>query len=78
MTSGSENVGAQSLITASRLDVFSKVDFVQTYLNGYQSSWAKSIYRGFLSASRPDGKFDENGSKFSLEDYERDFIQLIE
>jgi len=78
MTSGLESMSAQSLITASRLDVFSKVDFVQTYLNGFQTSWAKSIYRGFLSASRPDGKFDENGSKFSLEDYERDFIQLIE
>jgi hypothetical protein len=78
MTSGSESLSAKSLITASRLDVFSKVDFVQTYLNGYPTSWAKSLYRGFLSASRPDGKFDENGSKFSLEDYERDFIQLIE
>jgi len=71
-------MGAQSLITASRLDVFSKVDFAQTYLNGYQTSWAKSIYRGFLRASRPNGKFGENGSKFSIEDYERDFIQLIE
>jgi|LakMenE01Jun11ns_1017448.scaffolds.fasta_scaffold9957867_3 hypothetical protein len=78
MTSGLESMSAQSLITASRLDVFSKIDFVQTYLDGFQTSWAKSIYRGFLSASRPDGKFDENGSKFSLEDYERDFIQLIE
>ena len=78
MESRTENVSAESLITASRLDVFSKVDFVQTYLNGYQTSWAKSLYRGYLSASRPNGKFDENGSKFSLEDYERDFIQLIE
>lgn len=78
MTSGLGNISAQSLVTASRLDVFSKVDFVQTYLNGYQTSWAKSIYRGFLNASRPDGMFDENGSKFSIEDYEREFIQLIE
>ena len=33
----------RDLITASRLDVFSKIDYVQSYLDGHQTSWSKAI-----------------------------------
>ena len=68
----------RNLITASRLDVFSKIDFVRGYLDGYQTSWSKDIYKAYLNSTKPLAGFNENGTKFSIEDYEREYIQLIE
>ncbi len=68
---------SRDLITASRLDVFSKIDYVRTYLDGYPTSWSRAIYRSYLHATKPSGDFNENGTKFSIQDYERDFIELI-
>lgn len=68
----------RDLITASRLDVFSKIDFVKTYMDGHQTSWSKAIYRSYLHAIQPRAGFNENGTKFSIRDYERAFIALIE
>ena len=69
---------SRDLITASRLDVFSKIDYVQSYLDGHQTAWSKAIYRSYLHAIQPHGGFNENGTKFSIRDYERAFIALIE
>lgn len=68
----------RNLISASRLDVFSKIDYVRGYMDGYQTSWSKAIYRSYLHAIQPRGGFNENGTKFSIRDYEREFIALIE
>lgn len=68
----------KSLITASRLDVFSKIDYVRSYLDGHHTSWSKAIYRSYLHAIQPRVGFNENGAKFSIRDYEREFIALIE
>lgn len=78
MSSSWKTVTSTALVSASRLDVFSKTDFVESRVRGYQTSWSRTLFREYLRATRPDGKFSENNTKFSLEDYEIEFIRLID
>jgi hypothetical protein len=65
------------VISPTRLDVFTKLDFARGVITGEGLSWGRNLYREYMSASAPTNKFDEDGIKFSLDDYENSFVSLI-
>jgi len=71
-------VRAIDVVTGKRLDVFSKVQYVRSSNHGEVNRWARLLYRSFLNACNPNGHFNEDGIKFSILDYEREFDFLIE
>jgi hypothetical protein len=68
---------AKSLLSTKRLDVLSKVDYVKERIHGINTGWGVSLYKEYLLATNPSGRFNENGSKFSIEDYFLEFDELI-
>ena len=73
-----EKRDVRSIITPSRLDVFTKTAFVRGQLSGEGERWASLLYSQYLDCIEPKNGFSENGTKFSLEDYVKDFRSLIE
>ena len=66
------------LLTANRLDILGKLPYARAHLEGRQDEWATKLFRDCLTALHPMGLFGEDDRKFSLVDYEREFISLIE
>jgi len=71
------SVSPASLLSRARLDVLSKVDYVESVLAKSPVHWATLLYRSNLEAFNPFGDFNENGYKRTLEDYEHYFRELI-
>lgn len=67
----------ESLISASRLDVFARVDFVRAQLLDQSGLWGRTLYRSFLIATGVNDSYAENGTKISVSDYFLEFSQLI-
>lgn len=68
----------ESLISASRLDVFARVDLVRAQLLNQSGLWGRTLYRNYLIATGANGREFENGTKASISDYFLDFYQLIQ
>lgn len=68
---------AKSLLSTQRLDVLSKVDYVKEHIYGINSSWGAALYEEYLLATNPSGRFNENGTKFTISDYFLEFDKLI-
>ena len=67
-----------SVISPTRLDVFTKLDFARGVVTGEGLSWGQSLYREYMKSTAPTNKFGEDGIKFSISDYENSFVSLIE
>lgn len=68
---------AKSLLSTKRLDVLSKVDYVKERMYGINTGWGASLYEDYLLATNPSGRFNENGTKFTIQDYFLEFDELI-
>lgn len=71
-------VDPNTLISASRLDVFARTEFVRARLSGLGEFWSRDLYRNFLKANDINGKELENGEKSTITDYFRAFERLID
>lgn len=69
---------ATNLISANRLDVFTKTPLVYAWANDLDDAWGRELYATYMLATRPPGGFSENNSKFSLVDYIQSFRTLFE
>lgn len=67
----------ESLISASRLDVFARVDFVRAQLLNQSGLWGRTLYRSYMIATGANDSYSENGTKTSVSDYFLEFSQLI-
>lgn len=68
----------ESLISASRLDVFARVDLVRAQLLNQSGLWGRTLYQNYLVATGANGRMFENGTKASVSDYFLEFCQLIQ
>lgn len=66
-----------NLISASRLDVFARTDFVRAQLLDQSGLWGRTLYHSHLIAMGASDSFAENGTKISVSDYFLEFSQLI-
>ena len=66
------------LISASRLDIFARTEFVRSRISGRGESWARDLYKNFLSINGIDGSEAENNLKSTTQDYLRSFESLID
>lgn len=69
---------ATNLISANRLDVFTKTPLVYAWAHDLDDSWGQELYGAYMLATRPPKGFSENNSKFSLTDYVISFRALFE
>lgn len=68
---------AATAIVPQRLDIGLRLPLARILLRGVNDGgYASHVYRTFLKNSNPFGKFGENGTKHSLEDYEKEFLSL--
>lgn len=65
------------VVTPSRLDIFSKIDLAVCFNKGFSSRWAVELYSKYMQATTPDGKFRENDTKFSIDDYLTQYKELF-
>lgn len=73
----SERLKAQSLITASRLDIVGKIPLGRALAEQQRNDWARRLFRECLLQMRPSGRFGENGDKTTLLDYEWQYEKLL-
>lgn len=73
----SHRLKAQSLITASRLDIVGKIPLGRALAKQQRNDWARRLFRECLLQMRPSGRFDENGDKSTLLDYEWQYEKLL-
>jgi hypothetical protein len=66
------------LLTGNRLDILGKLPLARAYLEGRDDEWARKLFRDCLRALHPTGRFGEDGRKFSLKDYEVEFLNLLD
>lgn len=67
-----------NLISAHRLDVFARTDFVLRRLRGQSDNWPRTLYRALLVANQVDGSELENSSKATMRDYLHSFERVID
>lgn len=66
------------LISANRLDVFTKTPLAYAWANGFDDSWGQDMYKTYMLATRPLDGFSEDNLKNSLGDYVRSFRELFD
>jgi hypothetical protein len=69
---------ATNLISANRLDVFTKTPLVYAWAHDLDDAWGQELYGAYMLATRPPEGFSENNSKFSLTDYVISFRAIFE
>lgn len=73
-----DKASAEDLLSPDRLDIMARLDFAESRIRGIYNPWASRLYRSFLTASEPSGKFVEDNGKLSIEDYEFQYLRLID
>lgn len=68
----------QDLLSSNRLDVMARLDYAESRITGTYNPWATRLYRSFLLAADPTGKFGEDELKFSIDDYESEYVSVID
>ena len=66
-----------NLISANRLDVFTKTPLAYAWANGVDQSWGLELYMRYMLATRPKNGFSEDNSKFSINDYLNSFRSIF-
>ena len=65
-------------LSASRLDIVGKIPLAQAIVGSREDFWARELFHECLLSMSPTGNFSEDGTKFTLFDYEAHFRELIE
>lgn len=78
MNTLSRTMRPEEALSAQRLDVFGKIPFARSMIMGTSDSWSRELYFNCLLAMKPLGNFDEDGIKFTLNDYEEAFRTVVE
>lgn len=71
-------VKADDLLSTDRLDIMARLDYAESKITRAYNPWATRLYRSFLLAADPTGKFGEDELKFSIHDYESQYVSLID
>ena len=66
-----------NLISANRLDVFTKTPLAYAWANRIDQSWGLELYMRYMLATRPKNGFSEDNSKFSINDYLNSFRSIF-
>ena len=68
----------KKLVSAHRLDVFARTDFVRSRISGLGETWSRDLYKNFLHVNGVDGSEKENNIKSTMSEYIRSFEKLID